>query len=146
MLESENDLAERDVKQLCGLVRGDVANLTAKHKSLHGPVSKIGKLIDKQFDSSDFNPVGVAKVFDAQTRHSLVKAMVNHLYCSGKMLFQLKTRFYSTLGMSHVAAQLEVEAETDAIGIHKRNKTKELARLIDDTRHNQCREVCIFDV
>ena len=56
----------------------------------------MGRLIDKHFNAHDFNPCGVANVFDECSRHDLTKAIVNHLYCSG---------------MSPVADQLQEETK-----------------------------------
>ena len=37
-------------------VKGELAIISSKHKSIHAPISKMGKIIDKNFESSDFNP------------------------------------------------------------------------------------------
>jgi len=117
---------EEQLKRVMGAIRGDVASLAARHKSLHGPVSKMGRLIDKHFNAHDFNPVGVANVFDECSRDELTKAIVDHLYCSG---------------MSPVADQLQRETKSDPMGEEKRDKTRQLAQLIDDIRKGDCQQV-----
>ena len=52
-------------------------------KLVFSPVSKLGRLINEHFMSHEFNPVGVANVFDDCNREELTKAIINHLYCSG---------------------------------------------------------------
>ena len=44
------------VKQLFDKCKSEVSSITAKHKSIHAPISKMGKTIDKHFETGDFNP------------------------------------------------------------------------------------------
>ena len=90
---AEDDVDVDRVKQLFDKCKSEVSNITAKHKSIHAPISKMGKTIDKHFETSDFNPVGVPNVFDENNRSDLIKSVINHLNCSG-LRYEVRTMHF----------------------------------------------------
>ena len=102
--------------------RSECSQIVAKHKEIHRPVSKMGKLIDKQFEPGGVNVVGVAPVFDDVTRHHLIKSVIEHLYCSG---------------LSHVASELERESGFESENADRKEKFLYLTELLTDLRNGK---------
>ena len=52
------------MKKVTQRAKSDGSQISAKHKEIHQPVSKMGKIIDKQFEPGGANVVGVSgKIF-----------------------------------------------------------------------------------
>lgn len=125
-LENPDDFTSRDKDKLLSTIKADMTSISKKHKEIHNPLLKMGKIIDKNFESGDFNPVGVTNVFDTSNKDDLLKAIINHLNCSG---------------LSPVAHQLECESGLELDDCIKKEKTHELSNLINDVRNADCQIV-----
>ncbi|GCC32122.1 E3 ubiquitin-protein transferase RMND5B [Chiloscyllium punctatum] len=71
------------MSQCCKKIKDTVQKLASDHKDIHGSVSKVGKAIDRNFDT-DVSAVGVDGVWDSsEKQQSLSEAVVEHLYQQG---------------------------------------------------------------
>ncbi|XP_020377486.1 E3 ubiquitin-protein transferase RMND5B [Rhincodon typus] len=71
------------MSQCCKKIKDTVQKLASDHKDIHGSVSKVGKAIDRNFDT-DVSGVGVDGVWDSpEKQQSLSEAVVEHLYRQG---------------------------------------------------------------
>ncbi|XP_043571602.1 E3 ubiquitin-protein ligase RMND5A-like [Chiloscyllium plagiosum] len=71
------------MSQCCKKIKDTVQKLASDHKDIHGSVSKVGKAIDRNFDT-DASAVGVDGVWDSsEKQQSLSEAVVEHLYQQG---------------------------------------------------------------
>ena len=76
-LENPDDFTSRDMDKLLSTIKADMTSISKKHKEIHNPLLKMGKIIDKNFESGDFNPVGVTNVFDTSNKDDLLKGKFN---------------------------------------------------------------------
>ncbi|XP_041049723.1 E3 ubiquitin-protein transferase RMND5B isoform X2 [Cetorhinus maximus] len=71
------------MSQCCKKIKDTVQKLALDHKDIHGSVSKVGKAIDRNFDT-DVSGVGVEGVWDSHEKQQfLSEAVVEHLYRQG---------------------------------------------------------------
>jgi len=74
-----------DDKQLKTTVKSLTKDISDKHKDLHGTISKIGKTIDKCFQS-DFGNVPIIELFDTPEKFKLIYMIIcEDLYRQGRM-------------------------------------------------------------
>ena len=76
-LANPDEFSSRDMDKLLSTIKADMTSISKKHKEIHNPLLKMGKIIDKNFESGDFNPVGVTNVFDTSNKDDLLKGWFN---------------------------------------------------------------------
>ena len=97
-LENPDDFTSRDMDKLLSTIKADMTSISKKHKEIHNPLLKMGKIIDKNFESGDFNPVGVTNVFDTSNKDDLLKGKFNLPWNAFTKTFVLyRIRFFPTL-------------------------------------------------
>ncbi|EPY82072.1 protein RMD5 A-like protein [Camelus ferus] len=70
--------------QCCKRIKDTVQKLASDHKDIHSSVSRVGKAIDKNFDS-DISSVGIDGCWQADSQRLLNEVMVEHFFRQGML-------------------------------------------------------------
>ncbi|XP_062480299.1 E3 ubiquitin-protein transferase RMND5A isoform X2 [Pezoporus occidentalis] len=70
--------------QCCKRIKDTVQKLASDHKDIHSSVSRVGKAIDKNFDS-DISSVGIDGCWQADSQRILNEVMVEHFFRQGML-------------------------------------------------------------
>ena len=108
-LENPDDFTSRDMDKLLSTIKADMTSISKKHKEIHNPLLKMGKIIDKNFESGDFNPVGVTNVFDTSNKDDLLKGKFNVPEINGCVIWpECRMRQYRVNDHPYHALQFEL--------------------------------------
>ncbi|MGH0120099.1 UNVERIFIED_CONTAM: hypothetical protein FKN15_062789 [Acipenser sinensis] len=72
------------LSQCCKRIKDTVQKLASDHKDIHSSVSRVGKAIDKNFDS-DISSVGIEGCWQSESQRILSEVMVEHFFRQGML-------------------------------------------------------------